>query len=224
MGQAKIRQMREAAFRTLISKRIDLAHVASAMRKLATAASASLGGDCYLHAALTRAILRENGIDARITVGFAAWRVGVGDSDVIVHAPAPGAIQHSPLSIDALPFHVWLTLMDGQTPWILDFTTYSLKRKALTLDALDGGTTCVDWCPDYLLVPAAGIVSLAQVTNGRTRMCFYEENAAMTHRIFDAATAIDPFDLDSLRLLVAHPDMDVFGPNQAARPAHRPSF
>lgn len=217
MGQAKARQLREAAYRKQLAEQVNLENVSTAMRKLATAASSSLGGDCYLHALLTRAILSDAGIEARLTIGFAAWRVGSGDGDVILHAPAPGAIQHSRFSSDALPFHVWLTLMDGKTPWILDFTTYQLHQKARDLDALDGGSTRVDWCPDFLMMPANSAVSLPQVTRGHTGMCFYEVNAEMQGRVLGASRDFDPFDLNSLRLLVAHPHMEVVGPNYSAQ-------
>lgn len=214
MGQAKSRQLRESAFSTALSAKVDLAALASAMRKLATAASASLGADCYLHAALPKVILAEGGIEASVALGFAAWRVGNGDSDVIVHAPLPGSIQH-PSHSDALPFHVWLTVQDDGVPWILDFTTYQLSRKAAELDSMDGGTTRVDWNPDFLLIPVARTTSLREVTQGRAGLCHYAENAQVAHRVEERAVNVDPFDLESLRLICRNPDINVIGPNSS---------
>lgn len=85
----------------MITDKMDLDLLSSALRRLATAASEKLGSDCYIHCALAQTILADFDIESRIVVGYAAWRVGNGDSDVIVHTPSPGMVyQHQ-----ALPFH-----------------------------------------------------------------------------------------------------------------------
>lgn len=52
------------------------ARVATALRKLATAASSRLGRDCSIHAEFGRVLLADSGFQASRAVGFAAWRVG----------------------------------------------------------------------------------------------------------------------------------------------------
>ena len=213
MGQSKARQLRETAFLSNFSSKIDLPRLATAMRKLATAASKSLGADCYLHAALTKAVLADVGVDAEVTIGFAAWRVANGDGDVIVHAPSPQAIQVSPYSDEALPFHVWLRIEDSGRPWILDFSTYQLRRKATDLDALDGGTTHVAWCPEFLFMPEHKTRSLAEVTRGNAGWCYYAENSGVKQKVLAGASELDPSDINALRMLYGHPEMAVVGPN-----------
>ncbi len=212
MGQAKARQEREQTYARYLANRVDLSRLAKAMQKLATAASSSLGGDCYVHATLAGVILAELGIQNRLTIGFAGWRVGDGDGDVILHAPTP----QTPIAAGSgrcIPFHAWLSLGDADTAWILDFSTYQLPRKAAELDAADGATTAVNWKPDYLLIPATRTVTRSKVTNGKAGMCYYEENGHMTRLVMSEDNAMDRMDLSTLRFLYEHPDVEVLGPN-----------
>lgn len=221
MGQAKAREQRESSFHSALTSRVDLPRLAGAMRKLATAASGTFGADCGLHAELTKALLMNCGVCARVAIGFAAWRVGNGDSDTIVHSPSPGAIIYSPKGADGLPFHVWLALEGAGKSWILDFTTYQLPQKAAELDALDGGRTQVDWRPDYLFTPTTRTTSLQNVTQGQTGLCYYEENAMAARTVAAKDCRIDPDDLAALQFLYEHPDTNVFGPNDVAEAEHR---
>lgn len=180
MGEARTkRQLREVELRIVkqIDSAVDLARVSSAIRKLAEAASSHVGADCYLHADLCRELLKQHGVESRLVIGFAAWRVGDGHGDVIVHAPLQGMAPQP----EALPFHAWLEIGPAESAHrlILDFSTYQLRRKAAELDALDGGDTNVNWCPDYLAALATDVSSLEDVTmkrrgcssTGRTATC-----------------------------------------------------
>ena len=213
MGQAKQRQLRESAFLADLNSKVNIEQLAKAMQKLATAASGSLGADCYMHAALPQVILQDHGVPARITVGFASWRIGQGDGDVISHAPMPGAVQFSKDSGRAAPYHVWLTLKQEGLSWVLDFTTYQLAQKAADLDAMDGGKTTVAWCPDFLLRPAGHSSSLAAVAKGDTGLFHYEENAQLSEVILANSIPVDPMDVSTLRIIYANPDIYVQGPN-----------
>ena len=140
-----------------------VARVSTALRKLATAASEHLGHDCCIHAALGRALLADFGVPASPVVGFAAWRVGEGDGDVISHTPYTKG--YLPPGVKGLAYHAWLDC----SGCVIDFTTYQLPRKAQALDAMDGGHTTVRWCPDFLILPRDSIRSYEEVLVGLER-------------------------------------------------------
>ena len=119
-------------------KNNDLRRISSALRRLATAASGNLGSDCYIHAAIAQEILNRLGVSSKLVAGYAAWRVGNGDGDVILHAPMP----NMPSQPGSVAYHMWLEV--GKH--LIDFTTYQLRHKAIQRDKLDGGTTTVTWC------------------------------------------------------------------------------
>lgn len=179
--------------------------VSSALRRLATAASGNLGSDCYIHAAIAQKILYRLGVESKLVVGYAAWRVGGGDSDVILHAPLPDM----PVQDGAAPYHVWLEVGNK----ILDFTTYQLKAKAAHMDMLDGGKTDVAWCPDYLFVPKSSVSPIQKVIQLRAGLYCYARNTALEAKIIFAATPADEADVSTAWLLYQNPEMNVFGPN-----------
>lgn len=111
MGEAN---RRKAA---LIHMHKAVQNMGVAIRKLATAASAQFGGDCYLHAELGRALLADLGIEARRVVGYAAWRTGPGDSDVVAHVPHLQGFL--PAGSQGFAYHAWLEVGDT----IIDFTS-----------------------------------------------------------------------------------------------------
>lgn len=192
---------------------IDFDGIASGIRRLCMAASANIGIDCFLHAAFGCKLLEEMGVHAEYRVGFAAWRVGEGDGDVITHRPSV-AMTFSP---GAVPAHAWIELPGAlaDDALIVDFTTYQLRGKAAALDAMDGGRTLVDWAPDYLIARAATTSSFHNVAQGKAGQYYYEFNAALTATVIREKCDIDPADLKALRLLVANPSMRALGPNQA---------
>ncbi len=184
---------------------VDLPRISSALRRLAVAASLNCGSDCYIHAAIAQTILDRLGEKAKIVAGYAAFRVGESDSDVILHAPAPG-MPHQP---GAVAYHAWLEAYGN----IIDFTTYSLRTKADQLDALDGGTTSVTWCPDYLFVPKTSVSPMRDVIQLRAGMFHYLRVPALEAKIIAAAHPLDQDDVETAWLLYQNPDIQVFGPN-----------
>ncbi len=196
---------RRAVARARLDVEVDIPRLAAAMRKYAMAASDRLGSDSYIHAAIVREILTQIGFDSHVVVGHAAWRVGPGDSDVILHAPTPGMVVPS----NALPYHVWLE-MDGA---LLDVTTYQLRLKAEQLDAQDGGQTTVNWCPDFLFVPKSSISPLKDVIQKDAGMYHYERNQRMESSVNQGVHELDQDDVEKVWLLYHNPECTVQGPN-----------
>lgn len=206
MGQAKIR----AAMRQKTEEQIagfDFQQLASAIHRLVDAAGTHQGVDCYTQALLASEILLRHGITAEIAVGFAAFRVGNGDGDVITHAPMPGM----PYQPNAAAYHAWIEIGD----WIFDTTTSQLRQKAADLDALDGGTTTVDWCPDYLLVQKSSVSTFRQVTCEHAGMYFYERRQDVEDLILTTAPETCETDVQAAIALFENPEIIVIGPNNS---------
>jgi len=82
MGEAKQKKAaREAALKSL--EKCDIASVASALRRYLSACSPSMGADCYTYTALGQHLLSRLDVPADIAVGYAAWRVGNADHEVV---------------------------------------------------------------------------------------------------------------------------------------------
>lgn len=186
-------------------KNNDLRRISSALRRLATAASGNLGSDCYIHAAIAQALLARLGVSSKLVAGYAAWRVGSGDGDVILHAPLP----NMPSQPGSVAYHVWLESNNH----LIDFTTYQLRRKAIQMDKLDGGSTTVTWCPDYLCVPKKSVSPFRAVIQLRAGMYFYKQNTAIENLTISAARPLDDDDVNTAWLLYQNPELSVFGPN-----------
>lgn len=199
MGQAKQR----ATLKDHVST-YNFAAVASAVRRLSVAASSHLGSDCYMLSALAQELLKRDGVFAQLRAGYAGWRCGSGDSDVILHCPT-GSIPPQ----CGVVYHVWLEIVDH----IFDVTTFSLPQKARELDLLDGGSTTVDWHPDYLFVPKSTVSSVRDVVQKHAGLYFYERQSQVEHLIFGVAPDLDPEDVDAALTLYQHQDMVVLGPN-----------
>lgn len=181
-----------------------LDRLSSALVRLSTAASANWGADCYTHTALAQDFLKVLGIKTTLVIGFAAWRVGPGDGDVIVHAPLKG-VKVSP---SRLPYHAWLETEDR----ILDFTTYQLVGKAKQLDEIDGGHTTVDWHPDYLYVPKTEVSPFEVVTQEEVGMFHYGQAKGLEALVISKSHPVDEDDMASLWMLYHNPDCQVIGP------------
>lgn len=207
MGQAsRKRQMLQSNLETLQAAASAVSHT---VRRLTEAASANLGSDCFLVAKLGQVLLADQGIKAEITVGHAAWRVGPGDSDVIAHTPAvPGYV---PPGVKGMAYHAWLVLPDYGV--LLDFTTCQLRLKAQQLDELDGGTTLVDWCPDFLLAPVQASKSYSEVARAAAPVAFHYNAQPAMLSLLDSTYALDASDVQAARLLMKNPDAQVMGPN-----------
>lgn len=181
--------------------------VSHALRRLAEAASASLGADCYMHAEMGRVLLSDLGFQFETRVGYAAWRIGSGDGDVISHTRQ--AKSYLPEGAKGFPYHAWLTAGD----FLIDFTTYQLRRKAEELDAADGGHTNVDWCPDYLLLTRTQVMAYRAVAEAPDAgVAYYEADPALAPLLARNYT-LDASDVAAARLIMRNPNMNVMGPN-----------
>ena len=208
MGEAK----RRAAARKQLNEaiqRVDIPRLAAALRKLATAASSNVGSDCYAHATIAQAILAKLGVEARLVAGYAAWRVGEGDGDVILHAPSPGMVEQP----SGVPYHMWLEIEDH----LLDITTYSLQAKAAQLNDLDGGHTTVIWSPDYLFVPRKSVSTIGAVIQHHAGLYYYSREPEVEALIVDSAPELDETDVQAAWLLYQNPEVQAFGPNSLTR-------
>jgi hypothetical protein len=213
MGEA--RKKRELAARLAADRGAledAVKQVSHALRKLAQAASAHLGSDCYTHAEIGRELLADLGFVFETQVGFAAWRVGHGDSDIIAHTKS--AQMYTPAGVppgQALPYHAWLAAGD----WLVDFTTYQLRHKGALLDAADGGRTQVDWCPDFLLLSRLELRPYKEVVQAPgPGLSYYEADSALK-AVMAAGYTRDDADLAHARLVMRNPDVMVMGPNTA---------
>jgi hypothetical protein len=186
-------------------KNNDLPRISSALRRLATAASGNLGSDCYIHAAIAQEILNRLGVSSKLVAGYAAWRVGDGDGDVILHAPLP----NMPSQPESVAYHMWLEVGNQ----LVDFTTYQLRYKSSQMDKLDGGSTTVKWCPDYLSVPKKSVSTLRAVIQLRAGLYFYKQDTAIENLIISAARPLDDDDINTAWLLYQNLELRVFGPN-----------
>ena len=191
--------------RPQFDKNNDLPRISSALRRIATAASGNLGSDCFIHAAIAQEMLHRLGVTAKLVAGYAAWRVGSGDGDVILHAPLP----NMPPQPGAIAYHMWLEVDNH----FIDFTTYQLRQKAVQMDKLDGGITKVAWCPDYLAVAKKSVSPLRSVIQLRAGMYFYKQDAAIEKLIVSTALPLDNDDVHTAWLLYQNQEICVFGPN-----------
>ena len=203
MGAAKQRKQQQGMALKAIAPASS--KISSAIIKLANAASSHLGADCYIHAAIGRELLSDFGIESRIAIGFAAWRVGQGDGDVISHHPSQQ--NYGPAGVQAFPYHAWLESGDV----LIDFTTYQLHKKAADLDAADGGSTTVAWCPEYLVLPRSGIRSYKDVAQLDAGLAYYEEVPGLNEQMA-SKFIFDPRDAEAARLILASPGVQVYGP------------
>jgi hypothetical protein len=170
------------------------------IRKLAPAGSPHFGTDCFLHMELAQALLSDLGVNTRTELGYAAWRVGPGDHDVISNVPfirgyaSPG--------VKSFAYHTWLEYRG----LILDFTTYQLRDKPRLLDSTDQYQTTVTWCPDFLILPRKKIRSLAEVRfTSHSGAAYYEghpELKTLLRPQFGLSTSYLP----AARLLLANPE------------------
>lgn len=207
MGEAKRRAAARQKQNEQLGK-VDFPRLAAAIRKLASAASGNLGSDCYIHSIIAKEILGRLGVEVSLKVGEAAFRVGEGDSDVILHKAAPGMVPQP----GGVAYHVWLQVGD----YIFDPTLYQLPAKAKDLDLLDGGHTTVTWHPDYLLAHVETISPLKDVIQLHAGGYFYREEPALTSLILSKAPALDMDDVEVAWVLYQNENINVFGPNDVA--------
>lgn len=216
MGEAKRKSKQSAAMIEKINS-LDLPRISTAIKKLAVAASEGFAKDCYFHALFCKTIMqRYFQIDLDLVMGFAAWRVGDGDGDVILHAPATSQIQSYQIinyeafqAPNAFPYHAWLEC----GTWILDFTTYQLPAKASALDAIDGQHTQVIWCPDYLWINKRDLKPLGDVIQKHMGISWYERVIPVENMLKTQAKNLDEEDFELFMAIYLNPDIAVIGPN-----------
>jgi hypothetical protein len=151
MGEAKRR--RDAVHRQGGEVAIlDRSAVAQAVRIVVEALPRPCGGNCLWYAALGTSLLQRLGLQARLQIGEAAWRVGPGDFDVVGHAQH--MLTSSLPTPDSEIFHAWIRVNAHPTmlPEVVDLTTWQLQIKAANTDRMDGYRTMIKFCPDYLWV------------------------------------------------------------------------
>lgn len=182
-----------------------------ALQKLTSSSSLQLGSDCAEHAYLAWHILTEQGFNCRVAIGAAAWRIGPNDGDVISHIPRREDILAAETK-RAIPYHAWVETDTS----VIDFSTHTLRLKANQMDALDGGKTTVQWCPDFLLMSKGDIKSYGEVAQApQEGVAYYQEVPGlldfMKSKGFTEETG--PDDLAILRLIFSNPTVHVMGVN-----------
>lgn len=176
--------------------------VAADVRRRVSALSSYHGGDCLLHAKVGQKLLREEGVETRLVVGEAAWRVGEGNGDVIAHSRKCNTFAAFGNEI----FHTWLE-HDG---YVIDFTTYTLPVKARLMDATDGMRTNVVWCPEYLYVPKSSVSSYPEVRDKHAGMYHYHRNSALEHSILGRSQHLDELVETASLLRTVSPNRNVW--------------
>jgi hypothetical protein len=77
-----------------------------------------------------------------------------------------------------------------------------ILRKACALDVVDGRSTCVQWCPHYLLIPSSEIRSLRRLTDAtHSGLAFYQAVPKL-YSFVDTGTPPDEGAVHSARALL----------------------
>lgn len=181
--------------------------VGYALQRLFLAASGQLGGDCYAHGVLAQALLKEQGFDAQLRAGYAAWRCGTQDGAVVSHIPSGDVFI--PGGGPGKVYHVWLTI----DSILVDVTTYSLPIKMAELDAFDGGQTQVEWAPPVLIAPLRTIERYGTVAQAPDAGHFYYEEVPGMLRELSSGYQLDETELSCARLLLKDANIAVLGVN-----------
>lgn len=206
MGQAKNKVNFNQKLEELIQNG-TIANIALGLKKMMQATSADYGLDCHTHALFGQRMLIEAGItDAQVNVGFASWRVGNGDGDVISHVKD---VKSYPSLPNALAFHAWISA--GH--YLIDFSTYQIADKAAALDAMDGGKTDVAWAPEYLVVKKDTISTERDVAKFTKGLYYYERDLVIEAKVRSGERPLKEEDLETLRTIIRNPNVFVAGPN-----------
>lgn len=171
MGEAARRRKQADQLNALLAS-VDRSAAQQAVNQVVSAITDFHGADCLLYASIGAGLLNQLGVPARAAAGSAVWRVGPGDSDLISHAPELGGSMFVPAQAPGKMgmFHAWIEVGD----LVIDFSTHALADKARMLDAADGGTTRVDWCPQALWLYKSEMLSLSQVRDhAHAGVCAY---------------------------------------------------
>lgn len=129
---------------------VDRDAFAKSVRLTMEAITTMRGADCVAYAIVGAEALHELGFKARPVAGYASWRVGPGDSDMVVHDPNANVSMVVMPTATAMMFHAWIELDTPVGVHMVDLTTFQLRDKSAALDSMDGQKTAVDFCPDYI--------------------------------------------------------------------------
>lgn len=186
MGQAKLRQI-EAQRITKVIDTINKEALAQALSKTMQAITHIHAADCIQYAQIGTSVLNYMGVPARAVAGFASWRVGPGDADVVSHDPGMTAGASISLKDNIVMFHAWIELDGVKAPQIVDFTTFQLREKAQALDAADGGKTQVDFCPTFIWqdAPAVGVNAHAVAQAPNAGVFSYRRDKHIEQLVFE---------------------------------------
>jgi hypothetical protein len=207
-----IQDLNQRSLSWLTQDRLEIVkRLSIALQKLTQSSSLYLGSDCACHAYLAQKILTENGIECRVAIGAAAWRVGPNDGDVISHIPSRENILFK-ADTKAIPYHAWVET----DSFIIDFSTHTLRLKASQLDALDGGHTTVEWNPEFLLLTKEEVKTYREVAQApQGGVAFYQEIPALLEFMKSKGFTdeSDPEDLENLRFIYSNPEVHIMGIN-----------
>lgn len=205
MGEARRRRLARESATSELEPAVK--QVTDALRKLCMASSQHFGRDCHLHTWLAQGLFRDLGFETQIQAGYAAWRVGEGNQDVLAHAPeADEVVPDDPQK--SLMYHAWL----GYGDLIVDVTLYQIGRKVRELDAMFGGHTHIRWAPDYVIVRPDEIRTIEELAQSyRPGDLYYSRRPRVEQVLNDARNVFDPQDLEMARLVMRNPKMYVAG-------------
>ena len=167
------------------------------------------GPECYVLAKLGQILLAERGVSTQIQVGGAAWRLGPYRQDWVAYAPLRGDFvgDRPPEETSGFPYHAWLDHCDCK----IDLSIYDLREEAALLQKMDGLSTTVTWCPNFLILPRTQIRSLKEVIHSSLPGTAYYERRPEFEPLLHAGFTLDREDLSFVRLLLANPNAVVGG-------------
>ena len=169
--------------------------VATAVRTIATMASARLGADCIWHALACQHLLAIAGIDdTRVVAGYAAWRVDGQDPGAVVCHHVEGSTVA--VGTGGFLFHAWLSC--GRQ--VFDATTYQFRQKLAELDVqgtIDGASVHPrEVIRRVIETNAAAVIFAHNHPSGVTEPS--QADLRITQRLKDALALIDVRVLDHL--------------------------
>jgi len=121
--------------------------------------------DCAMLSYVAQRLLVDFDINVEVRAGFAAWRVGPAEFEVLGY-------YSEPWEMDFSLGHAWVEY----GPLILDFSTFQIVRKVRALDAEVNQKTAILWNPpEFLIASREEIRSFDDVRNGTHPGLFYYE-------------------------------------------------
>ena len=94
-------------------------------------------------------------------------------------------------------YHTWLEHGD----YIIDFSTYTLSKKAALMDAADGWRTNVSWSPDFLYVSKSSVSTYPSVRDKCSGLYHYHRNSALERSVLRRSRSFDDINDEIISLL-----------------------